>query len=160
MRDFTREGGKRSGFHCDRPVAHIGGVDRRRAARGPGRRIAARVHNGVVRILSRGGAVAAEKTGLNRIALSGGVFQNAYLSAAVERDLPGQGLEVYGHIEVPANDACISLGQAWIGARKMIRGKKRVRECLKNFVLYPFPYLFPGDMEPRIFQGAVSNEIP
>ena len=82
-------------------------------------RIAARVHNGVVRILSRAALIAAEKTGLNRIALSGGVFQNAYLSQRLERELAGDGLEVYGHIEVPANDACISLGQAWIGGKKI-----------------------------------------
>ncbi len=87
-------------------------------------KIAARFHNGVIRILSRAAVIAAEKTGLNRIALSGGVFQNAYLSERLERDLQGQGLEVYGHIELPANDACISLGQAWIGARKMILGQK------------------------------------
>jgi hydrogenase maturation protein HypF len=83
-------------------------------------RIAARVHNGVVRILSRAAVIAAEKTGLNRIALSGGVFQNAYLSQRLERELSGHGLEVYGHIEVPANDACISLGQAWIGAHRIM----------------------------------------
>ena len=66
--------------------------------------------------------IAAEKTGLNRIALSGGVFQNAYLSERLERDLSRHGLEVYSHIEVPANDACISLGQAWIGAQKIMAG--------------------------------------
>jgi hydrogenase maturation protein HypF len=87
-------------------------------------KIAARFHNGVIRILSRAAVIAAEKTGLNRIALSGGVFQNAYLSERLERDLLGQGLEVFGHIELPANDACISLGQAWIGARKIILGEK------------------------------------
>jgi hypothetical protein len=32
--------------------------------------------------------------------------------------------------------------------------------CLKNKVIYPFPYLSSGDMEPKIVQGAVSNEIP
>ena len=93
----------------------------------PAGRIAARVHNSVVRILSRAALAAAEKTGLNRIALSGGVFQNAYLSQRLEKELAGHGLEVYGHIEVPANDACISLGQAWIGAWKIIAGQKAGR---------------------------------
>jgi hydrogenase maturation protein HypF len=87
-------------------------------------RIAARVHNGAVRILSRATLVAAQRTGLNRIALSGGVFQNAYLSQRLEKELAGYGLEVYGHVEVPANDACISLGQAWIGARKIMEAQK------------------------------------
>jgi len=83
-------------------------------------KIAARVHNGVIRILSRAAVIAAEKTGLDRIALSGGVFQNAYLSQRLERDLMGHGLEVFCHVELPANDACISLGQAWIGAGKIM----------------------------------------
>ncbi len=83
-------------------------------------RIAARFHNGVIRILRDAAAVAAQRTGLDRIALSGGVFQNAYLSERLERDLRAMGLEVYVHIEVPANDGCISLGQAWIGAQRML----------------------------------------
>jgi hydrogenase maturation protein HypF len=83
-------------------------------------RIAARFHNGVIQILLEAAVIAAARTGLNRIALSGGVFQNAYLSERLERDLCRMGLEVYAHIEVPANDACISLGQAWIGAQKML----------------------------------------
>ncbi len=83
-------------------------------------RIAARFHNGVIQILREAAVIAAGKTGIDRIALSGGVFQNAYLSERLERDLCRMGLEVYAHIEVPANDACISLGQAWIGAQKML----------------------------------------
>jgi len=82
--------------------------------------IAARFHNGLIRILRAAAAAAAESTGINRVALSGGVFQNAYLSERLERDLSAAGLEVYAHVEVPANDACISLGQAWIGAQMLL----------------------------------------
>jgi len=83
-------------------------------------RIAARFHNGVGHILCEAAAAAAKRTGLNRVVLSGGVFQNAYLSERLERDLSKMGLEVYAHIELPANDACISLGQAWIGAQTLL----------------------------------------
>ncbi len=89
----------------------------------PAGRIAARFHNGVIKVLCEAAAVAAGRTGLTRIALSGGVFQNAYLSERLERNLSRMGLEVYAHIEVPANDACISLGQAWIGAQKILAEK-------------------------------------
>ncbi len=93
------------------------------AGRGtPAGKIAARFHNGIIRTLGEAAMIAAGKTGLNRIALSGGVFQNAYLSERLERNLLEMGLEVYSHTEVPANDACISLGQAWIGARKIMAG--------------------------------------
>jgi len=46
--------------------------------------------------------------------LSGGVFQNAYLMEHLVPDLEGRGLEVFSHVEVPANDACIALGQAFV----------------------------------------------
>jgi hydrogenase maturation protein HypF len=85
-------------------------------------RIAARFHNGVIQILREAAVIAAGRTGINRIALSGGVFQNAYLSERLERELCRMGLQVYAHIEVPANDACISLGQAWIGAQRILAG--------------------------------------
>jgi hydrogenase maturation protein HypF len=86
----------------------------------PAGKIAARFHNGIISLLAEAGRFAAERAGLKRIAFSGGVFQNAYLSERLERELSGLGFEVYGHIEVPANDACIALGQAYIGAQKLL----------------------------------------
>lgn len=83
-------------------------------------KIACRFHNGIIRLLTEAARTAADATGLNRIALSGGVFQNAYLSERLEKELSAMGLEVYGHIEVPANDACIALGQVYIGAKKRV----------------------------------------
>jgi hydrogenase maturation protein HypF len=85
----------------------------------PAGKISARFHNSVVRILGEAARRAAEMTGINRVALSGGVFQNAYLSDRLEAELAAMGLEVFSHREVPPNDGCISLGQAWIGARKL-----------------------------------------
>jgi len=89
-------------------------------------KIAARFHNGIVRVLRDAAVSAAERTGLHRVALSGGVFQNAYLSQRLEIELADRGLEVYTHIEVPANDACISLGQAWIGAQMLLAEQGKI----------------------------------
>ncbi len=86
----------------------------------PAGRIAARFHNSLARILGEAALAAAARTGINRVALSGGVFQNGYLSDRLESDLLAMGLEVFAHREVPPNDACISLGQAWIGAHKLM----------------------------------------
>lgn len=83
--------------------------------------IAARFHNGIILTLAQAAQLAAERSGLDRVLLSGGVFQNAYLSARLEKELSSRGFQVYGHIEVPANDACIALGQAYIGAEKLKR---------------------------------------
>ncbi len=75
--------------------------------------IAARFHNGVVSLLVDAALAVSDETGLKRIALSGGVFQNAYLFEHVVSALTERGFEVYSHVEVPANDACIALGQAY-----------------------------------------------
>ncbi len=48
---------------------------------------------------------------INKVALSGGVFQNRLLLNMITKGLAGHGFEVYTHRNVPANDGCISLGQ-------------------------------------------------
>jgi hydrogenase maturation protein HypF len=52
--------------------------------------------------------------GVQRIALSGGVFQNALLLSRVTYLLRERGLIVYTNEQVPANDGGISLGQALV----------------------------------------------
>jgi hydrogenase maturation protein HypF len=84
-------------------------------------KISARFHNGMVGLLAGAAQAAARICGLKRIALSGGVFQNAYLSERLKKELSGLGFEVYTHALVPANDACISLGQAYIGRKQGAR---------------------------------------
>lgn len=60
-----------------------------------------------------------EETGLDRIALSGGVFQNATLLFGLEKTLQERGFSVFSHSKVPTNDGGISLGQAAIAAAAM-----------------------------------------
>ena len=57
-----------------------------------------------------------ESTGLTRVALSGGCFQNKILLEGAIDKLRHSGFEVYCHSQVPANDGGISLGQAVIAA--------------------------------------------
>ena len=54
---------------------------------------------------------AREKTGLNRVVLSGGVFQNMYLLPRLLDGLTAHGFEAYHHSRVSANDEGIALGQ-------------------------------------------------
>jgi len=51
------------------------------------------------------------------VALSGGVFQNAYLSTQTMQGLEAAGFVVLVHRQVPPNDGGLSLGQAVIGGR-------------------------------------------
>ena len=74
--------------------------------------ICGKFHKGLVNILVRICNLAREKTGLKKVALSGGVFQNAYLLTQMENKLKERGFVVYSHSQVPCNDGGISLGQA------------------------------------------------
>ncbi|MHB1456996.1 MAG: carbamoyltransferase HypF [Armatimonadota bacterium] len=59
-----------------------------------------------------------DTSGLNRAALSGGVFQNAVLLEKSITKLETAGFEVFTHSNVPTNDGGISLGQAMIAAER------------------------------------------
>jgi hydrogenase maturation protein HypF len=83
--------------------------------------VAARFHTGLARALVLMLDHLARRLGeawTGRIALSGGVFQNAILSAELIRQLEAKGLQVLQHSQVPANDGNLSLGQAVIAAAR------------------------------------------
>jgi hydrogenase maturation protein HypF len=56
--------------------------------------------------------LARTKTGLNEVALSGGVWQNQILFDLVDDGLEKDGFVVYFHKQTPANDGGLALGQA------------------------------------------------
>jgi hydrogenase maturation protein HypF len=60
-------------------------------------------------------------SGLTRVVLSGGVFQNRVLSEMVYNGLIKHDLQVFTHRLTPPNDGCIALGQAAIAGWKTRR---------------------------------------
>jgi len=76
--------------------------------------ISARFHNTVAQMICEMCQLIARKTGINRVALSGGVFQNRLLLRKVVPLLESTGFSVLTHKQVPCNDGGISLGQAVI----------------------------------------------
>jgi hydrogenase maturation protein HypF len=58
---------------------------------------------------------------INKVALSGGVFQNAYLLENIINGLEVKGFLVYSHSVIPSNDGGVSLGQL-ISANEMLKG--------------------------------------
>ncbi len=76
--------------------------------------IAARFHGAVVDLSTLITGRIAEATGVNTVALSGGVFQNRLLSNKLISRLNSLGLEVFTNRLVPSNDGGLSLGQAAI----------------------------------------------
>ena len=71
----------------------------------PARIIALKFHEALARIMAETARAAAGKYHLDRVVLSGGVFQNLYLSRRCAEILESCGLKVYTHSQVPCNDA-------------------------------------------------------
>jgi hydrogenase maturation protein HypF len=80
--------------------------------------IAARFHNGLARLIRDGCVLLRERSGLDTVALSGGVFQNQLLLRRTVSGLENTGFTVLQHSRVPCNDGGISLGQAVVAAAR------------------------------------------
>ncbi len=74
--------------------------------------ISAKFHQAVVDLIVAVALRIREERRLNRVVLSGGVFQNFLLLERVRRQLESRSFEVFTHCRVPPNDGGISLGQA------------------------------------------------
>ena len=69
--------------------------------------ISAKFHNA----MAEGIVAVAKQAGQNRVVLSGGCFQNRYLTERAVRRLQAEGFWPYWHQRVPPNDGGIALGQ-------------------------------------------------
>jgi len=76
--------------------------------------ISVKFHNTVALIINEMCQLIANEMGINKIALSGGVFQNRLLLKRAVEILERNGLQVFTHRQVPCNDGGIALGQAVI----------------------------------------------
>jgi hydrogenase maturation protein HypF len=74
--------------------------------------LARRFHATVAQASVKACGLVARDSGLERVVLSGGVFQNRLLTEMVYTDLTKSGLQVFTHRLTPPNDGCIALGQA------------------------------------------------
>ena len=76
--------------------------------------ISLKFHNTIAQIIAKMCKLIAKETGINKVALSGGVLQNRLLLKLATGALQGEGFSVLTHRLVPCNDGGISLGQAVI----------------------------------------------
>jgi hydrogenase maturation protein HypF len=87
----------------------------------PVSRISARFHNTLVAIVVDTCTRMRIQTGLKRVCLSGGCFQNVRLLVGCLRTLRSDGFEVFFQQRVPCNDGGIALGQAAIACELLRR---------------------------------------
>jgi hydrogenase maturation protein HypF len=74
--------------------------------------ISLKFHSTVAEIITEMCQLIAKESGINQVALSGGVFQNRLLLKLATAALQRAGFGVFTHHLVPPNDGSISLGQA------------------------------------------------
>ncbi|MFC2041427.1 carbamoyltransferase HypF [Chloroflexota bacterium] len=94
-------------------------------------RIAAKFHNTVARMIRELCQVISNKTGITRVALSGGVFQNRLLLRKAVSLLEADGFKVFTHRQVPCNDGGISLGQVVIANFSSAKESQREASYVK-----------------------------
>lgn len=80
----------------------------------PVAQVSARFHESVAQLILKVATTIREDRKLNRVALSGGVFQNMIILSRACQLLREAEFRVFTHSRVPANDGGISLGQAAI----------------------------------------------
>jgi hydrogenase maturation protein HypF len=114
--DFTLSPGPDSAIISTRPMfeALVEDVCQRR----PLAEISLKFHNGLVKLFVEIAERLRERTSLYRVCLSGGTFNNLYLTTQLVSRLAENGFEVFTQNEVPAGDGGLSLGQAMVAAHQ------------------------------------------
>jgi hydrogenase maturation protein HypF len=74
--------------------------------------ISRRFHNTLIDMYKNVCIDIRDETGIDQVALSGGVFQNVTLLRGLTRELTSSALTVFSHAAVPTNDGSLALGQA------------------------------------------------
>ncbi len=80
--------------------------------------IATKFHNTIILAIFETVKSIRLKEGINKVVLSGGVFQNKYLLEGTIQVLLKNNFEVYSHATVPSNDGGIALGQLAVASKR------------------------------------------
>ncbi len=102
------------------PAVH--GIIRDMGRKMPTDQIATRFHNTVAQTIRSMVRRIRDQTGIMDVAISGGTFQNRYLLNSVSAMLAQDNMNVHTNRKVPCNDACISLGQAYLVRERLKKG--------------------------------------
>lgn len=89
--------------------------------------IATRFHNTMARLIILHVKNIRQKHQINKVVLSGGCFQNAWLLTKLEKELLADKFDVYTPANIPANDGGIALGQLIIAAKRRDSEQKNLK---------------------------------
>jgi hydrogenase maturation protein HypF len=82
--------------------------------------VSARFHNTLAEAI----VAVAKQVGQERVVLTGGCFQNRYLTERTVRRLTQEGFRPYWHQRIPPNDGGIALGQLVAASRQVGTAKE------------------------------------
>lgn len=85
--------------------------------------IARRFHDGLVAALTELAGMAREVYRCRRVVLSGGCFQNCYLTEKLTANLARNGFTVFTAHLLPPNDGGLAAGQAYVAAHRQQKGE-------------------------------------
>ncbi len=80
--------------------------------------ISTKFHNTIISVIFESVKTIRLNEGINKVVLSGGVFQNKYLLEGTTAILLRNNFEVYSHATVPTNDGGIALGQLAVASKR------------------------------------------
>ena len=104
------------------PTEIIRGIVRNLIDAAPPSKISGKFHRTISRLIVETCKTIRTKESLDRVVLSGGVFQNIFLLTLATEELKRSGFDVYTHHLVPPNDGGIALGQAVIAHMRLYKG--------------------------------------
>ena len=85
--------------------------------------VSARFHNTLCRLVTDVASVLREETGITRVTLAGGVFQNRHLLFKTKELLSDSGFQVFHPCLVPINDGGIAFGQIHSAGKSTARSR-------------------------------------
>ncbi|MBI5894305.1 MAG: carbamoyltransferase HypF [Deltaproteobacteria bacterium] len=85
-------------------------------ANAPSSIISAKFHNTIAEIAFAAAEIIQKKHGIDKVAFSGGVFQNSFLVKKIKEKFASANFKIFFNEKIPTNDGGISLGQAVIAA--------------------------------------------
>jgi hydrogenase maturation protein HypF len=106
-----------SDFYVINPSGVIKSIVEDIKKRVPGSDISMRFHTGLADLIINVSKILRKETGIDKVCLSGGVFQNMILRCTATEKLEGNKFKVCNHRKLPPNDGGISAGQVAIGMR-------------------------------------------
>ena len=80
--------------------------------------VSLKFHNAICGMVKEVCVILRKKYKINKVCMSGGVFQNKYLVRHAKPMLEKAGFDVYSHKKIPTHDGGIALGQAMLAGRE------------------------------------------